>query len=77
MSRRTMPFDPNLFFDAVHKTYPGERMQAWVTFLLLVPLIEQRLASGAWPKPVPHDGAEPSRLCSAAAPCSGRLPQAC
>ena len=49
----TMPFDPNLFFDAVHKTYPGERMQGWVTFLLLVPLIEQRLASGAWPKPVP------------------------
>jgi hypothetical protein len=50
----TMPFDPNLFFDAVHKTYPGERMQAWVTFLLLVPLIEQRLASDAWPKPVPQ-----------------------
>lgn len=49
----TMPFDPNLFFDAVHKSYPGERMQGWVTFLLLVPLIEQRLASGAWPKPVP------------------------
>jgi hypothetical protein len=49
----TMPFDPNLFFDAVHKTYPGERMQGWVTFLLLVPLIEQRLATGAWPKPVP------------------------
>jgi hypothetical protein len=49
----TMPFDPNLFFDAVHKTYPGERLQGWVTFLLLVPLIEQRLASGAWPKPVP------------------------
>jgi hypothetical protein len=49
----TMPFDPNLFFDAVHKTYPGERMQGWVTFLLLVPLIEQRLASGAWPKSVP------------------------
>lgn len=49
----TMPFDPNLFFDAVHKTYPGECMQGWVTFLLLVPLIEQRLASGAWPKSVP------------------------
>ncbi len=49
----TMPFDPNLFFDGVHKTYPGERMQGWATFLLLVPLIEQRLATGAWPKPVP------------------------
>ena len=50
----TMPFDPNLFFDAVHKTYPGERMHAWVVFLQLVPLIEQRLASGIWPKPVPQ-----------------------
>jgi hypothetical protein len=48
-----MPFDPNLFFDAVHKTYPGERLQGWLTFLLLVPLMEQRLASGAWPKPPP------------------------
>lgn len=66
----TMPFDPNLFFDAVHKTYPGERMHAWVVFLQLVPLIEQRLASGAWPKPVPKMGsthpafAVPPRLIS-------------
>ena len=45
-------FDPDLFLDAVHNTYPGARMQGWVTFLLLVPLIEQRLASGAWPKSV-------------------------
>jgi hypothetical protein len=49
-----MPFDPSLFFDAVHKTYPGERLQGWVTFLELVPIIEQRLASGAWPKPAPR-----------------------
>jgi hypothetical protein len=41
-----------------------------VTFLLLVPLIEQRLASGAWPKPVPtmppsHPAfIEPPRLVS-------------
>jgi hypothetical protein len=48
-----MPFDPDLFFDTVHKTYPGERMHAWIVFLQLVPIIEQRLASGTWPKPVP------------------------
>jgi hypothetical protein len=49
----TMPFDPDLYFDAIHKTYPGERMQAWVMFQALVPLIEQRLASHAWPRKVP------------------------
>ena len=48
----TMPFDPDLYFDAIHKTYPGERMQGWVVFEQLVPLIEQRLASGAWPRTV-------------------------
>jgi hypothetical protein len=48
----TMPFDPDLYFDAIHKTYPGERMQGWVMFEQLVPLIEQRLASGAWPRTV-------------------------
>jgi hypothetical protein len=70
-----MPFDPNLFFDAVHKTYAGERMQTWVTFMHLVPLIEQRLASGAWPKPVPQMAASLSRLRSAATPDARRLPQ--
>ena len=50
----TMPFDPNLFFDTVHKTHHGERMQGWVTFLLLVPLIEDKLATGAWPRPPPQ-----------------------
>jgi hypothetical protein len=73
----TMPFDPDLFFDVVHKTYAGERMQGWVTFLLLVPLIEQKLASGAWPKPVPqmpatHPAfATPPRLISVNCPRNG------
>jgi hypothetical protein len=48
----TMPFDPDLYFDAIHKTYPGERMQGWVVFEALVSLIEQRLASGTWPRTV-------------------------
>lgn len=49
---KAMPFDPDLYFDAIHKTYPGERMQAWVMFQALLPLIEQRLASHAWPRTV-------------------------
>ena len=28
-------------------------MRAWIVLLQLVPIIEQQLASGAWPKPVP------------------------
>ena len=51
-----MPFDQNLFADAVHNTYPGERLRAWVVLQQLVPIIEKRLASGAWPKPVPVMG---------------------
>lgn len=49
---RQMPFDPDLYFDAIHKTYPGERMQAWVMFQALVPVIERHLASHAWPRTV-------------------------
>ena len=51
-----MPFDPDLYADAVHETYPGMRLKAWVVVQQLIPVIEQRLASGAWPKPVPPMG---------------------
>jgi hypothetical protein len=47
-----MPFDPDLFADALHETWHGMRLKAWVVLQELVPIIEQRLASGAWPKPV-------------------------
>jgi hypothetical protein len=53
---RTMPFDPDLFTDAIHNTYPGIRMQAWAVLQQLLPIIEKRLASGAWPKPMPVMG---------------------
>jgi hypothetical protein len=53
---RVMPFDPDLFADAIHNTYPGIRMQAWVVLQQLLPIIEKHLASGAWPKPVPIMG---------------------
>jgi hypothetical protein len=32
------------------------RLRAWIVLQKLLPLIEQRLASGAWPKPVPAMG---------------------
>lgn len=48
-----MPFDPDLFADAVHENEAGTQMKAWIIVQQLVPLIEQRLASGTWPKPVP------------------------
>lgn len=49
-----MPADPDLFADAVHDGWAGMRLKAWVVLQQLVPIIEQRLASGAWPKPLPE-----------------------
>jgi hypothetical protein len=48
-----MPFDPDLFTDAVHLGYDGVRLQGWVVFQQLLPTIEKHLADGSWPKPVP------------------------
>ena len=53
---RYMPYDPELFTDATHNTPAGVRLRAWIMFQQLVPVIEKRLASGAWPKPVPAMG---------------------
>jgi hypothetical protein len=49
---RHTPFDPDLFVDAIHTTYAGERVRAWVFFQLLVPIVESHLKSGAWPRKV-------------------------
>jgi len=58
---RLLPFDPDLFVDAIHNSYAGERLRAWVFLQGLVPVVERHLESGAWPrrveastKPVPH-----------------------
>lgn len=48
-----MPFDSDLFADAVHETESGGQLKAWVILQQLVQIIEQRLASGTWPKPLP------------------------
>ena len=49
-----MPLDPDLFRDAVHASYAGTRMRAWITFNQLIPLIERHLADKSWPRPMPN-----------------------
>ena len=49
---RLTPFDPDLFLDAIHTTYAGERLRAWVFLQGLVPIVERHLKSGAWPRKV-------------------------
>jgi hypothetical protein len=48
---RYMPLEPDLFTDAVHTTYAGLRLQAWIVFNQLLPMIEKHLADGSWPRP--------------------------
>jgi hypothetical protein len=48
------PPDPRLFGDAVHMTTAGIRLQAWIVFNRLVPIIERRMASREWPRPARH-----------------------
>lgn len=44
------PKDPELFVDAIHRTYGGVRLFGWLAFQELLPIIERKIASGAWPK---------------------------
>lgn len=50
---RAMPFDPDLFIDAIHNSAAGERVRAWIFFQGLVPIVERHLKSGAWPRSLP------------------------
>jgi hypothetical protein len=47
---RQMPFDPDLYVDAIHNNYAGERLRAWVFFQGLVPIVERHLKNGNWPR---------------------------
>ena len=47
---RDMPQDPDLYSDAIHNTLSGLRVRAWIVFQQLVPIIEDRMARGLWPK---------------------------
>lgn len=49
---RHMPLDPELFIDDVHDTAGGIRLRAWIVLQHLLPIVEQRLASEAWPRPL-------------------------
>jgi hypothetical protein len=48
-----LPFDPDLFRDALHTSYAGTRMKGWITLNALIPLIEKHLADKSWPRPMP------------------------
>jgi hypothetical protein len=54
-----MPYDPNLFSDAIHNTVAGIKLRAWIELQQLVPIIEKHLADGSWPRPVPEMGDPP------------------
>lgn len=47
----TYPHDPDLFGDAIHLTERGLRLQAWLFLQQLIPIVQARIASHAWPKP--------------------------
>lgn len=48
---KNMPDESDLYTDAVHFTYGGVRLHAWIVLQSLVPLIERKLAEKAWPLP--------------------------
>lgn len=48
-----LPFDPDLFRDAVHTSYAGTRLKAWITLNALIPIIEKHLADKSWPRAMP------------------------
>jgi hypothetical protein len=51
---RAFPPDPRLFEDGIHMTRAGVRLQAWITFNGLVPIIQEQLASHKWPQANRH-----------------------
>jgi hypothetical protein len=46
---------PDLFVDAIHATYDGVRLHAWIAAQLLAPLLRERIESGRLPRPF-HSG---------------------
>jgi hypothetical protein len=57
---RSFPNSPDLFMDAVHKAYAGEKIHAWIVINWLLPHINEWLAEGALPrKPLHRSGPYP------------------
>jgi hypothetical protein len=48
---RDFPRDPDLFNDPIHLDEAGLRFEAWIYLQRLVPVIDERLSSGRWPRP--------------------------
>jgi hypothetical protein len=45
-----MPRDPNLFGDAIHATYDGVRLHAWIAAQQLAPLLLKGISEGRLPR---------------------------
>jgi hypothetical protein len=48
------PRDPRLFDDSIHMTHAGIRLQAWIVFNGLVPILERGVVAREWPRPMRH-----------------------
>jgi hypothetical protein len=64
---RQYPRDPRLFIDAIHMSYGGVRLRAWVVLNDLLPFVAADLASGRYPRAdartiTQHPGFGPVRL---------------
>jgi hypothetical protein len=46
-----MPKEPDLYDDAIHNTYTGTRVRAWIIFEALVPMLERDIEAGKLPRP--------------------------
>jgi hypothetical protein len=46
-----MPVQPDLYDDAIHNTYLGSRIRAWIVFEELVPLLKEDIENGRLPRP--------------------------
>jgi hypothetical protein len=46
-----IPKQPDLYDDAIHNTYLGARIRAWIMFESLVPLLKQDIENGILPRP--------------------------
>jgi hypothetical protein len=57
-----MPPSKDLYTDAVHFSYAGIRLHAWIVMQGLVPLIEKRLSAGVWPRPAGPSAEPPPGL---------------
>ncbi len=57
-----MPERPDLYTDAVHFSYGGVRLHAWLALQALVPMIEKQVAAGAWPRSPAAPAAAPAGM---------------